>query len=551
MSLQIDDFGKADPFLLGAKPADPHASAARSVRPEVRPAEGDSRLAQGVLMRPAISCYPHRPIQRSRLSCLISPRKAASASLRRRPAQDTFVLNRFEATEGLGSCSNIASARFRCRRTSISTRMIGRNCNVRIKAVDGLDRHFNGVLTEANYTGGQYGLFGYQLVLRPWLHLLSRTSDCRIFSNMKPNKIITQVFSDRGFNDFRENLQEDYPTLEYTVQYRETDLNFVCRLMEKYGIYYYFEHTQSKHTLVLCDAPELSRQDPWAATGAAAARDHGGPARPAAVRFLVERTRAADGQGRAQRLFLREAGPGSARQGRQAWLLRAFDAGDLRLSRRLRQQVRRREMGQGARRSRAGAGRSPHRHRQAPSLFPGGKFSHENNPAQGDNKEYLVLRCTHSYVDQTYISGGGAPVAYAGTYELMDSSRQFRSLLTTRRSVVVGWQSALVVGKAGRGDRRRQGGPHPRAVLLGSQEGQFAANARRAVLGRQDARRLVLPAHRRRGAGCITRTATPIGRSSSAPSTTARTPCRPRCPTRRPIPASSPNRARTATATTC
>jgi type VI secretion system secreted protein VgrG len=85
----------------------------------------------------------------------------------------------------------------------------------------------------------------------------------------------------------------------------------------------------------------------------------------------------------------------------------------------------------------------------APSLFPGGKFSHENNSVKADNKEYLVLRCTHSFVDQTYISGGGAPVAYAGTYELMDSSRQFRSLLTTRRSVVVGWQSALVVGKQG------------------------------------------------------------------------------------------------------
>ena len=85
----------------------------------------------------------------------------------------------------------------------------------------------------------------------------------------------------------------------------------------------------------------------------------------------------------------------------------------------------------------------------APSLFPGGKFTHENNTAQSDNKDYVVLRCTHSYVDQTYISGGGAPVAYAGTYELMDSSRQFRSLLSTRRSVVVGWQSALVVADKG------------------------------------------------------------------------------------------------------
>ena len=146
---------------------------------------------------------------------------------------DTFVLNRFEGTEGLGALFEYRVGALSLKENYDLNSMIGRNCDVRIKAVDGLERHFNGVLTEANYTGGQYGLFGYQLVLRPWLHLLSRTSDCRIFSNMKPNKIITQVFSDRGFTDFRENLKEDYPTLEYTVQYRETDLNFVCRLMEK------------------------------------------------------------------------------------------------------------------------------------------------------------------------------------------------------------------------------------------------------------------------------------------------------------------------------
>ena len=110
--------------------------------------------------------------------------------------------------------------------------------------------------------------------------------------------------------------------------------------------------------------PRLPRENPFDATGAVVASDRGGPARSAAVRFLVERARVADRQGRAQRLFLREAGPGSARQGRQARILRAFDAGDLRLSRRLRQQERRREMGQGARRSRAGAGRPSHRHRQ-------------------------------------------------------------------------------------------------------------------------------------------------------------------------------------------
>jgi type VI secretion system secreted protein VgrG len=363
--------------------------------------------------------------------------------------QNTFVLNRFEGTEGLGQLFEYRVGALSLQENYDLNSQIGRNCNVRIKTVDGLDRHFNGVLTEANYTGGQYGLFGYQLVLRPWLHLLSRTSDCRIFSNMKPNKIITQVFGDRGFNDFRENLQEEYPTLEYTVQYRETDLNFVCRLMEKYGIYYYFEHTQSKHTLVLCDAPgghqkipglkpvpllpvtpetrrDRQQFDSWSTaralqTGKDALND-----------YFYEKP--------GQDLLAKSDKHGSYEHS----TLETYDYPG---------GYDKKSDGEKWSKVRVEAVQAQDDHRiaigSAPSLVPGGKLSHENNPVQGDNKEYLVLRCTHSYVDQTYISGGGAPVAYAGTYELMDSSRQFRSLLTTRRSVVVGWQSALVVGKQG------------------------------------------------------------------------------------------------------
>jgi len=363
--------------------------------------------------------------------------------------QNTFVLNRFEGTEGLGQLFEYRVGALSLQENYDLDSMIGHNCNVRIKAVDGLDRHFNGVLTDANNNGGQYGLFGYQLVLRPWLHLLSRTSDCRIFSNMKPNKIITQVFSDRGFSDFREDLREDYPTLEYTVQYRETDLNFVCRQMEKYGIYYYFEHTASKHTLVLCDAPGCHNKIPSLQPV---------PLLPVTVESRRDRqqfdswasSRALQtGKDALNDYFYEKPGQdllakADKHGAYEHSTLETYDypggydnKGD----------------GEKWAKVRIEALQALDDHRIAigasPSLFPGGKLSHENNPVQADNKDYVVLRCTHSYIDQTYISGGGAPVAYAGTYELMDSSRQFRSPLTTRRSVVIGWQSALVVGKQG------------------------------------------------------------------------------------------------------
>ena len=118
------------------------------------------------------------------------------------------------------------------------------------------------VMTEARWAGTEEDLYTYQLVLRPWLWLLTRTSDCKIFAQMSPIAIIKQVFSYRGFSDFRDETTGSPPTLEYCVQYRETDFNSVCRLMEAYGIYYFFEHEDGKHTLVLADAKSSHQQVP-------------------------------------------------------------------------------------------------------------------------------------------------------------------------------------------------------------------------------------------------------------------------------------------------
>ena len=119
---------------------------------------------------------------------------------------------------------------------------LGLAATVTFKASDGLERYFNGIMTEARWAGVRQDLHAYQIVLRPWLWLLTRTSDSRIFSSMTVKDIIKKVFTDRGFSDFRDATTSSQPTLEYCVQYRETDFDFVSRLMEEYGIYYFFEH---------------------------------------------------------------------------------------------------------------------------------------------------------------------------------------------------------------------------------------------------------------------------------------------------------------------
>src|SRR5436190_19014420 len=100
---------------------------------------------------------------------------------------------------------------------------------------------------------GEDGMAVYEAEIVPWLWFLTLYSNCKIFQNKTVPDILEQVFKDRGFTDYKLNLGS-YQPREYCVQYRETDFNFVSRLMEEEGIFYFFEQTESKHTLVLADA---------------------------------------------------------------------------------------------------------------------------------------------------------------------------------------------------------------------------------------------------------------------------------------------------------
>lgn len=120
-----------------------------------------------------------------------------------------------------------------------------------------VDTYFNGVVTKVTSVGKSHGAFRYVVEMRPWIWLLSRVTDCRIFNNMSAFDIITKIFRDAGFSDFSDSRSASAgdTVLEYCVQYRESSFDFVHRLMEQYGIYYFHTHTDSKHTLVFADDP--------------------------------------------------------------------------------------------------------------------------------------------------------------------------------------------------------------------------------------------------------------------------------------------------------
>jgi type VI secretion system secreted protein VgrG len=115
-------------------------------------------------------------------------------------------------------------------------------------------RYYNGLVTQFRHLGTSGEFFLYRAILRPWFWFLTRTSNCRVFQEQSVPDIIKKIFDLNGFSDFKIELTGNYPVRDYCVQYRESDFNFVSRLMEHEGIYYFFKHEKSKHTLVIADA---------------------------------------------------------------------------------------------------------------------------------------------------------------------------------------------------------------------------------------------------------------------------------------------------------
>ena len=119
------------------------------------------------------------------------------------------------------------------------------------------DRYFHGIVVGLNAGGLVGGAYRYKLEVRPWVYTLKNHLDCRIFNNLSAFQIVTKVFRDAGFSDFEDKRQAACgdKVLEYTVQYNESSLAFVTRLMETYGFYYFFTFAKDKHTLVIADDP--------------------------------------------------------------------------------------------------------------------------------------------------------------------------------------------------------------------------------------------------------------------------------------------------------
>ncbi len=170
------------------------------------------------------------------------------------PLADALWFERLDGSDGL-SCNGEYRVVLLCRRGDLSAvELLGQPVSVEVELPPGGMRQFNGLAAGFSMLGSRGRLHRYQVVLRPWTWMLTRRSDSRIFQDLTTQQILQAVFAGHSHADFRFELAGDYAPRPYCVQYRETDYQFMARLMEQEGMHGFFDHRDGRHTLVLADS---------------------------------------------------------------------------------------------------------------------------------------------------------------------------------------------------------------------------------------------------------------------------------------------------------
>jgi type VI secretion system secreted protein VgrG len=363
---------------------------------------------------------------------------------------DKLEVGRFDGTERLGRLFEY-KLDLRSEDAEIPLKdVLGQTVTVSVELTDGSKRYFNGCVTDFSYQGTDGRLAVYSATMRPWLWFLSRTADCRIFQEKKAPDIIKEIFADHGFSDYEDALTRTYPTRNYCVQYRETDLDFVSRLMEKEGIYYYFKHEDGKHTLVLADGYSSHEPQPHNPVKYFPPDDHEGLREEDHIQAWSVRQTVVPGQftlrdfdfekPKADLNVKMERKYKHAMAGHEIYdypgAYTSTEDGD--------QYVSTVKDSWGAQHERAfGNG-------NVRGMSSGYLFALEDLPRLDQNREYLVVAVTHTIMsDAMQVGNEGDTEFYRCQVEAMDSKLPFRNRLATPRPIVRGPQTATVVGPSG------------------------------------------------------------------------------------------------------
>ena len=178
--------------------------------------------------------------------------------------EDVLLLQAMHGSEGMSRPFCYELSLISENRGIAFEKIVGTSATVSIDLVSGRRRFFNGIISRFSQDSGgetagddnRYSCYRATLVPRYWL--LTRSAELRIYQNMSVPEIAEQVFKEHGCTDFQVKLLGNYSKREYCVQYRETHCNFISRLLEEEGIHYFFEHSDGKHKMLLCDDPQAN-----------------------------------------------------------------------------------------------------------------------------------------------------------------------------------------------------------------------------------------------------------------------------------------------------
>jgi len=287
------------------------------------------------------------------------------------------------------------------------------------------------------------GLRHYQIEVVPWLWFLTRTTDCRIFQNMTVDAIITDTFDRFGLTNYKKQLQGTYPTREFCVQYRETAFAFVSRLMEEYGIFYYFEFSSGSHTLVMADSPsayfdcaqnavDYRPDEPLAEAVSSWDRVfefRSGKLTHTDYNFITPSTN-----------LLKSTATTVSLAGISQFELFDYPGGYPVAGEGQTLSKTRMEEVEATFDTATGASRCS-------SFTPGGKFTLQNHPV--DDGSYVFVEVEHS-VKEEWVAGGTSGFAdYRNSFLVAPAAVPFRPTPITPRPHIAGAQTAVVVGPSG------------------------------------------------------------------------------------------------------
>lgn len=364
---------------------------------------------------------------------------------------DALMVTNFVVTEQMGRLFQMEAELVSTDPAVDFDTMVGSNATVRLEMPDGKTRYFNGFVSRFVQTEQQRSFARYRATLVPWLWFLTRTADCRIFQKKKVSDIIEEVFKGHGFKDYKLQLDGTYTEWEYCVQYRETDFNFVSRLMEQEGIYYFFQHEDGKHTLVLADSASAHVPFEDYATLTYRPRTHQGEEMKETVTdWLIEKEVQPGVYALADFDFKAPSAPivvnDNITRQHPAASFEMFDYPG---------EFDKRDDGEAYAKVRIQELQAQHEILRGQAtvrgICSGSKFTLEGHPRDDQNRDYVVTGVSCHVSVSGYESGGQgkAEEFFTCSFTAMPASEAFRSARLTPKPLIQGPQTAMVVGKSG------------------------------------------------------------------------------------------------------